>query len=172
MAYDEFYHEYYVRDYKGCRIYVGDHVECLTFQYASIDQNERRRVQRIEGENIVLHNGYSPHGTSQYRPRNFRLAGRHHPYHARSQLNELQGEKMSKPVLYIAVQIGNAPYNEIAALINDNPSKLATFSDTSYDALQARLRQRILTYPTERWLILSGTTLAETSAPPVIFRTA
>jgi hypothetical protein len=168
MVYDE-NGEAYMIDGCGQRVYAGDYVECIVHNYSSIRFGERRRVQDIQNDNYVLNNGKSLHGTSQYRPYNFKLAGRHHSYH------KAQEKAMSKPVLYVALRTRGRSYETIADDINKSSmhsSGNGIHADTSYDSLQGWLRQRICVYPDEVWLILSGTTLAEISSPPVVFRTA
>ena len=43
-------------------------------------------------------------------------------------------------------------------------------ADPSQSVLKEKLRARISSFPHEKWLILSGNTVAEKSEPPVRFR--
>ncbi len=160
MSYDS-----YVEDLMGNRIYGGDYVECRIAHYASIRRGERRRVQRIENGRIVLNNNGSPHGTSPYRVCHFKLAERHHAWH------KTQEATMAKNTLYVAVRINDMSYQQVAHALNSN-MQMEAEARTSYEELQAFLRMRIQCNPIERWLVLTGTTLAEISAPPVSFRPA
>ncbi len=157
----------YVTDFMGDRIYVGDYVECRIDHYASIRRGERRRVQAIEDGNVVLNNNGSPYGTSQYRVCNFKLAGRHHAWH----YNHKEADNMPKNTLYAALEIGDLSYEQCAAMANSEQNRLRCMrADTSFASLKEWINQRIRANPDERWLILSGTVLAEISAPPVTFR--
>jgi hypothetical protein len=173
MAYDDHYDEWYVLDGRGNRIYAGDYVRCSVGHYESIRCGEHRRVQRIENECIILNNCLSPHGTSPYRPHKFVLHGRYHPFHGiHKNPIKKQEAQLAKNALYIAVALNYHSYGRIADAVNGVKSVgyVEVHADTSFESLKAWLNQRIRANPEERWLILSGTTLAEISAPPVSFR--
>lgn len=159
----------YAQDRDGNRVYPGDYVKCEVAGYLGLSRGERRRVISVSMDTLVMRNSYSPTGTSAYQPRNFTLAERHHAWHKSKEA------KMAKNTLFIAVRTyaDYANYDVMAAAHNEAGIG-AEFqrSDTSFESLKAWLNQRIRANPEERWLILSGTTLAEISAPPVSFRPA
>lgn len=177
----------FLYDRRGQRVFAGDYVQCAVGDYASLDKGERRRVQEIKDGCFVLNNSLSPIATSLYRPTNFYLAARHHVWHSlpRSMPPTYQipgftgpitkeiAKVATSPVMFIAVEIGETSYEAIAKEIEEQtlPPR-SMLADTSYQRLQAAVKRRILSNPAEKWLILSGTTLAEVSAPPVVFRTA
>lgn len=157
----------YTFDRNGNRVYPGDYVKCGAKGYLGLKVGERRRVISVSMDTLIMRNDHSPTGSSAYQPRNFTLAERHHPWH--KQNKEAQ---VAKNTLYVALEIGDLSYEQVAELANGakpNGSR-AMWADTSFESLKARLNQRIRSFPDERWLILSGTVLAETSAPPVTFR--
>lgn len=75
-------------------------------------------------------------------------------------------------MLHIAIKlrVGDT-YQTIVERLNDNSGIKAyeSIADSTPHALKERLKARIAQYPEERWLILSGNVIAETSAPPVSF---
>lgn len=175
----------YALDCDGMRVYPGDYVECVNGQYRGFPIGSRRRVKKVSNDTLIMRNSYSPTGDSAYQPRNFTLAERHHAWHKSKEA------KVAKNTLYVAVEIathGN-DYETMARRFNDmgvattalgcenvgvataqGTGFVKVRSDTSFEALKAWLNQRIRANPDERWLILSGTVLAETFAPPVSFR--
>lgn len=175
----------YALDCNGNRVYPGDYVKCEVGGYRNFKRGERRRVISVSMGTIVMRNGTSPTGTSAYHPGNFTLAGRHHAWHKSKEA------QVAKNTLYVAVEIAahDGDYETMVRRFNglgttttalgcSQPGSSTTqgtgtvklHSETSYEQLQTWLRQRIRANPDERWLILSGTVLAETSAPPVSFR--
>jgi hypothetical protein len=157
------------RDRQGATVYEGDYVECITTHYPSIRCGERRRVRFIDDHgNVVLRNDSSPVGESQYAPRYFVRASQHNPQHKKDKIEM----KVNAP-LYIAIEVGYSAMADVSSNIGQHAlAMLRPMADTSGSALKERVRQRILAHPHERWLILSGTTIAETSQPPVVFRDA
>lgn len=158
----------YVYDCDGKAIYEGDYVECVVDHYASVRKGERRRVISICDGNIVLRNPMLPQGgASHYRPPKFRLAGRQSPHRDRNNLDQLKKEtpKMS---LHLALRVDNHSDGDVVALIGDN--RISTMANVDLQALKSRVSARIQADPTERWAIMTATTIAETSAPPVRFR--
>jgi hypothetical protein len=166
----------YTHDRDGNRVYPGDYVKCEVTGYMNLKRGERRRVISVSMDTLVMRNKHSPTGTSAYQPRNFTLSERHHAWHKSKEA------KMAKNTLFVAVRIDGEPYDGVASIIRqtlgpsrDDGALLSAptmVSETSFEALKAWLYQRIRANPDERWLILSGTTLAEISAPPVSFRPA
>ena len=77
---------------------------------------------------------------------------------------------MSKNTLYIAVLVTGS-YEEMADSIDEGVfPENGLMSETSFNKLRERITGDVQSNPTHRWLVLTGTTLAETSAPPVTFR--
>lgn len=86
-------------------------------------------------------------------------------------------------VMFIAIRIhfGDSEFrygDSIEMLVNtvnststgiDNDDMLAS---KSYEEVKRYVERRIKTNPTEKWLLFSGTTLAETPTPPITFRSA
>lgn len=140
---------------------VGDLVRCIVGHYTSIKRGEIRRVVSVDDYgNIVLRNRLSPNGKSTYCVWNFAL------YKRKSAIDA----GWRKNMLHIAVQIDEGQdWNKLADMINDRhrPTMMA---ETSASAIKERVRQRVIAYPNERWLILSGNTIGEISSPPVRFR--
>lgn len=150
-------------------MFAGDYVECLVDTYASVRRGERRRIQKIEGDFIVLKNHLSSYGTSTYRPSNFRRVSQHAKEHKET------------PMLHIAVRINDMSIGDIHAYISeygmrvyDSNSAVGTpipmVVDTSAQSLKNKVAERIKVRPEERWLILSANTIGEISTPPVVFR--
>jgi len=141
----------------------GDWVTCISSQYSSIREGERRQVIRVEEDNIVMKNRDCLHGTSPYRSRNFVL------------INRAQPKQEKNSMFHIAVQCADkayAPtYSELVEAINHGGTGFPMMiADTSGDALKEKVRVRIEKNPSERWVLLSGHTLGELAAPPVRFR--
>lgn len=185
----------YAPDRFGDRIYPGDYVECITDEYFSVKGGARKRVLAVIGDCIVLNNTSSPTFDSPYRATNLRLAGRYHPYHSgvdkrhpkRKYLTN--SEKKGTDMLHLAIRIkDNMNYEALARSINNWNTKDDTncpagvregapithpnnvMADVTVSALKERIEARINRNPDERWLIVSGNTIAESSAPPVAYR--
>lgn len=159
-------------DCNGVRIYAGDYVKCVTGAYVSIEIGQVKKVLAVdEGRNtITINNEMSPVGTSDYMAYNFRLV-------RRSACDKTQDKETPMGMLHVAIRIKDGEgYQDIARRINDHHAEIDADSvpdmmaDTSPNALKERIKVRIRQYPNERWLILSGNTIAETSSPPVSFR--
>jgi hypothetical protein len=156
----------YVLDKNGDRVYPGDYVETVS--------GARRRVTAIYGYHVCTSSG-------AWRRSEVRLAGRYHPYHHggidkrhpryKYSTNSERKEQMGKAVLYVAVSVHEAQdYELIAAQINQSTHVFGQMASTDYSALKRRIEDRIRNNPSERYLILSGLTVAETTHPPVTFR--
>lgn len=149
----------------------GDIVQCKVGIYSSIRRYDTREVQRVEMDCYVLRNGGSPVGTSHYRAENFTLLRK---------LITPRPKKETKMagVMFLAVRLhsdGTFDYKEsIDALMTDLGDGVVerVIVDRSYEVLKRKVEARIKQEPNEKWLLFSGTTLAETSAPPVTFRSA
>jgi len=147
-------------DCDGKPMYVGDYVECRTDGYPSMPMGQRRRIQEIVNGCIVLANN-TEYGYSNYTPTNFRRASQHSPQHKKEQ----------KVMLHIAIRTTpNFDYAALAIALNDVTAPIHFLADTSQDALKEKLRVRIGLHPDEKWLILSGNTIAEMASPPIRFR--
>lgn len=177
----------YALDAYGERIYPGDYVECRTDQYSSIRKGNRARVKEVNGECIVLNNPHSPIFKSPYQAYNFRLAGRYHPYHHNGvdkcrprNKYKTNSEKEGLPMLHLAIKVPEGwCYEDLAKSITNFGQGNGTLgrslvdqamADTTASALKERVKARIQRHPDERWLILSGNTIAETTQPPIAFR--
>lgn len=168
----------YALDKWGDRIYPGDYVQCLTDQYFSILMNARARVLSVNGDCIVLKNKHSPTFDSPYRAENFRLSGRYHPFHhngvdkRRPRKEYLtNSEKGNTAMLHVAMLLPEGHnYESLSSLINSVGGLPKSISDTTLSALKERVKADIRLNPEHRWLMLSGNTIAETSAPPIAFR--
>lgn len=155
----------YTFDVNGDRIYVGDYVKCVVDWYASINRGENRRIQRIENGCIILINGKSPNGTSPYRPDRFALQARHHPWHR---------QKKGTNMLHMAIRVNpQMSYDEIATTIREREgaemSRMIIAAVTQPE-LKERIKARLSQYPEEKWLCLSGNTIAEIEQPRVSYR--
>lgn len=179
----------YALDRHGARVYPGDYVEVLTDQYFSLRKGARCRVKAVDhdGDCIVLNNKYSPVFDSPYRAENFRLSGRYHPFHhggvdKRHPRDKYltNSEKGKTNMLHLALKVPEGwNYENLANSITNFGQGNGTLgvslvdqamADTTASALKERIRARIHHHPDERWLILSGNTIAESAAPPVAFR--
>lgn len=177
----------YAIDRFGDRIYPGDYVECLTDEYSSVKGGARKRVLAVIDDCIVFNNTSSPTFGSPYRATNFRLAGRYHPYHSgvdkrhpkRKYLTN--SEKKGTDMLHLAIRIKeNMNYEALAEHVRHSlgPARddeglmaaTAMLAASSNSELKQRVTDRIRLHPDERWLMLSGNTIAEMSAPPIAFR--
>lgn len=79
-------------------------------------------------------------------------------------------EKEAETMLHLAVRVENGQnYQSIANSVNIKKF-VPTMADITLSALKERIRARINQNPDERWLIVSGNTIAENSAPPVAYR--
>lgn len=150
----------YTTDRYGWRIYVGDYVECITSQYNSIKKGDLRKVLRITADCFELYNESSLYSSSLYRQDNFILS--------RKVYKKLEGKK---DMFSIAIRITDLTKDQLMSRINaGNFESVHAKAAESESILREWLRQHITTYPDERWIILSGDTVAEISNPPVIFR--
>lgn len=164
----------FLLDRYGSRIYVGDYVRAEVDHYKSVRRGEQRRVYGIEDGCIVLHNDQRrwPHQTSPFRSYNFKLAGRHHPWHKQ------QDNPVAKIAIYIAIRTDGDNFQQMADRIDsfkpmhDLGMSALIMSETSLNLLKERLTKRIQDHPEETWLITTATTLAEIAGPPVRFRDA
>lgn len=74
-------------------------------------------------------------------------------------------------VIYIAVLKSGVSYEELSMLIDSEQHDTPEIkSDTSFEKLKAAINRDIQENPDHRWVIFTATTLAETSAPPVSYR--
>lgn len=156
----------YTSDREGNAVYAGDYVRCVDRGYSSIRYLEQRRVKRVEGNCIVMHNDDSPRTESPYRASNFLRCGKHHPAH--------KGHQQEKTMLHIAIMIGTsqvqASIADIAAEINMPTIGQKWLAGVTKEEIQERIRTRLSMHPDEKWLICSGHTLGERADPPVRFR--
>lgn len=157
--------EKYALDRYGNRIYKGDYVKCVAKDFM-VGIGENRRVTHISSPHVIEIRGMTFHDSH-----NFRLSGRYHPYHRNpAKWDAERLKKEPKEMLHIAILVGEGQnYNSIANNIGRG-EKPPTMAETSMDALKERVRDNIKQYPSNRWLLLSGNTIAEMSAPPVAFR--
>lgn len=178
----------YAIDAMGNRVYPGDYVRCLVKQYVSLSRGACKRVKAVSGANLILKNDRSPSGEGPYRADNFEISGRYHPYHhggvdkrrpRNAYLTNTEMAALTKCLattekeeimLHLAVRVEEGQnYNSVANNINAN-ERPSMISDVSASALKEKVRFRINANPLERWLILSGNTIAESAAPPITFR--
>jgi len=171
----------YAEDKYGNHVYPGDYVQCeCTEGLPLANFMSRSRVTKVQGTTLTLYNGI--HYPAKY----FRLAGRYHPAHhngvdkRRPRGKYLTNSEMSatldslakkeEKMLHIAIRVEESQnYTSIANNINGHET-FQIMAETSADALKERIRARIKANSEERWVILSGNTIAESSVPPVIFR--
>lgn len=91
----------------------------------------------------------------------------------------MYGFTKDKEMLHIAIKVRPGEnYDTLASTLtcigngSYKPDLLADalIADVTPHALKERLKARVMRNPDERWLMLSGNTIAETSMPPVSFR--
>lgn len=158
-------------DNDGQLLTVGDYVRRVDsryLHYVGWAQGESRRILDVDGDKIILNNPRSPYGTSYYHAENFVISNK----------RRAKQEAPMAAMLHIAVRVDNNDYDYIAATINaingpvPSDLRVSMMADISQDGIKEKVRQRVVAYPTERWLILSGNTIGETASPPVRFRSA
>lgn len=171
----------YVEDKYGSHVYPGDYVQCESKDFLFVNYGQRMRVKWVRDGSITLSNG------ATHNARYFRLSGRYHPAHhngvdkRRPRGEYLTNSEMSavldslakkeEKMLHIAICVEeNQNYNSIVNNINGGHETFQIMAETSADALKERIRARIKANSEERWLIVSGNTIAESSAPPITFR--
>lgn len=161
----------------GFPIRPGDMVRPVVDKYYWRPSETRKVIKvmqpdDIHGARLTAVNPSSPYGTSDYTAGNFVVTRKSRHKNAFQQYEELSN--MASPrTVNVAYEIGNMTYDQVIAAINDGVFPVASvMANTSAEALKERIRQRIQSYPTERWIICSGTVIGEISAPPVRFRSA
>lgn len=161
----------------GERIYPGDYAQCLTDKYYSIRRNERARVLAVHGECIVLENKLSPALESPYRAENFRLAGRYHPYHHNGvdkrhprKKHLANSEKGVTNMFHIAVRLHEEEVSNMVSILQSPDSNPVVYAADSHRELKNKIEAHIGRHPNDKFLIFSANTIAETSAPPVRYR--
>lgn len=162
----------YALDKFGERIYPGDYIET--------GRGDRRRVTGVNGYLVASNIGI-------HRAEHVRLCGRYHPYHHNGVDKRhprgkylTNSEKKGTAMLHIAIRVPEGwSYQDFANSINnlngDNSAGFPTaghkvVADVTLSALKERIKARIHHNPEERWLMLSGNTIAESAAPPIAFR--
>jgi hypothetical protein len=91
-----------------------------------------------------------------------------------AQLSEIYKRQEKNRMLHLAIKIPEGwGYNELATSIDRMVPPHGghpMIADTSASALKEKVRDAIRRDPDARYLMLSGNTVAEMSAPPVTFR--
>lgn len=170
----------FVCDTNGNVVFPGDYVQCMTIMYDRIGHGQRGRVAQIVNGKIKLHGI-----RSLFDPHRFRLSGRYHPWHHNGvdkryprEKYETTSEKKGNEMLHVAIKVLEGQnYAEMARMITEHGQGSTSMSfhdnimsDVTLSALKERVKARIHRHPDERWLLLSGNTIAESSAPPIAFR--
>lgn len=159
------------RDFNGDEIEIGDIVRCIARYYLHIREGETFTVHNTDGRcisNNELDKRYGFDG--RFLGYNFVRTGKTNP-----NITKLQS-KGNSTMTCIAVRIDHLSAEwHLANHINaiNNPaahSNTIVHGEQTYNELKDWIEQRIKANSDERWMIFQPTHVAETSTPPVRFK--
>lgn len=174
--------KHFPRDTHGNEIRPGDWVRSL-YPYIHLKQGSLWRVMGTD--NTCVHLQYkcywrgNEYDENRFKGINFELVCP--PLTSEPEKREAapytainQPQTKESIMLHIAVRIsGTGETRSLAEIVTDinhlDGNVKWLMADTSADTLKTRIRERIRTFPEERWLICSGNTIGESASPPVRF---